>query len=278
MHEEEKHIEIREKLKNLPKIKASESFLNSLQRKINLLEAEKSSKSIHKKHIEKIEGGFFGKILGTQRNPWLIPAIGFTVVLFFIFTVVYINVKQNNLNITGDQTKEEKQLATDESKTLTPDSKKESTDVEKEELPGKEITEDLTVKERFNDESPTSTTRGLTERDTYQENLPKSVDKELKDGIKLDRIEQKLAETDKDAEENTGKESETPKIESQKVEKKVSKFEPEKKEEKNVVTEKTSDDRKKSKKDEEKFGKSVKGLNEIDKSDLERIQEEIENK
>ena len=124
MHEEEKHIEIRDKLKNLPKIKASENFLNSLQGKINLLDAEKSGKSIHKKHVENIEKGFFGKLLGSQRNPWLIPTIGFTVVLFFIFTVVYINVKQNNLNITGEQTKEEKQFATEESKTPTPESKK----------------------------------------------------------------------------------------------------------------------------------------------------------
>ena len=277
MHEEEKHIEIREKLKNLPKIKASESFLNSLQRKINLLEAEKSSKSIHKKHIENIEGGFFGKILGSQRNPWLIPALGFTVVVFFIFTVVYINVKQNNLNITGEQTKEEKQLATDESKTPTPESKKESTDTEKKELPGKEIAEDFSVKEEYDDNSPVTTKRGLTERDGYREVLPKSVDKESKEGVVLDKMEQKFAEPNKDAEETTGKESETLKTETQRVEKKVSKFESEK-EESNVVSEKKSDDKRKGKKDEKEIEQSVKGLNEIDKSDLERIQEEIENK
>lgn len=277
MHEEEKHIEIREKLKNLPKIKASESFLNSLQRKINLLEAEKSGKSIHKKHIEKIEGGFFGRILGSQKNPWLIPAIGFTVVLFFVFTVVYINVKQNNLNITGEQTKEEKQLASDESKTPTPESKKESTDTEKEILPGKEITEDFSVKEGYDDNSPVITKRGLTERDGYREELPKSIDEKFKNGVVLDKMEQRFAEPDKDEEETTGNESETLKTETQRVEKKVSKFEPEK-EKKNVVSEEKTDDKRKGKKDEKEIEQSVKGLNEIDKSDLERIQEEIENK
>ena len=276
MHEEEKHIEIREKLKNLPKIKAGENFLNSLQRKINLLEAEKSSKSIHKKHIENIERGFFGKILGSQRNPWLIPVIGFTVVLFFIFTVVYINVKQNNLNITGEQTKEEKQLATDESKTLTPENKKESTDAERKELPGKEITEDFSVKRGFDDKAPSLTKRGLTERDAYREKPPKSIDEEFKEGVVLDRIEQKFAEPVKEAEENTGKEYEKPKTETPRVEKKVSKFEPEK-EERNVVSEKILDDKKKNKKDEKDIEQSIKGLNEINKSDLQRIQEEIEN-
>ncbi|MFC2093500.1 hypothetical protein ACFLSV_06325, partial [Bacteroidota bacterium] len=236
-----------------------------------------SSKSIHKKHIEKIEGGFFGKILGNRRNPWLIPAIGFTVVLFFIFTVVYINVKQNNLNITGEQTKEEKQLTTDESKTQTPGSKKESTDAEKEKLPGKEITEDFSVKGGYEDQSPISTKRGLTEHDAFREELPKSVEEESKEGVLLDKMEQKFAEPDKDVEETTGNESETLKTETQRVEKKVSKFEPEK-EKKNVVSEEKTDDKRKSKKDEKEIEQSVKGLNEIDKSDLERIQEEIENK
>ena len=277
MHEEEKHIEIRDKLKNLPKIKASENFLNSLQRKINILDAEKSGKSIHKKHIENIERGFFGKIFGNKRNPWLIPAIGFTVVLFFVFTVVYINVKQNNLNITGEQTKEEKQLATDESKTPTPENKKESTDIEKEELPGKEIAEDFSIKEGYEDKSPALTKRGLTERDAYLEESPKGVDEESKEGLVLDKMEQKFAEPDKDAEETTGKEHEKLKTETQRVEKKVSKFESEKGE-KNVVSEEKADDMKKSKKDNKELEQSVKGLNEIDKSDLERIQEEIENK
>ena len=278
MHEEEKHIEIRDKLKNLPKIKASENFLNSLQKKINLLDAEKSGKSIHKKYIENIERGFFGKIFGSQRNPWLIPALGFTVVLFFIFTVVYINVNNNNLNITGEQTKDEKQLATDESKTPpTLENKKESTDAEKEELPGKEITEDFSIKGGYDDKSPSLTKRGLTERDAYIEEPPKSVDGEFEEGIILDKIEQKFAEPDEDAEETTGKEYEKLKTETQRVEKKVSKFEP-KNEEENVVSEEKADDMKKSKKDNKELEQSVKGLNEIDKSDLERIQEEIINK
>lgn len=277
MHEEEKHIEIRDKLKNLPKIKASENFLNSLQGKINLLDAEKSGKSIHKKHVENIEKGFFGKLLGSQRNPWLIPTIGFTVVLFFIFTVVYINVKQNNLNITGEQTKEEKQFATEESKTPTPESKKESTDAEKEELPGKEIAKDFSIKGGYDYKSPSLTKRGLTERDTYLEEPPKSVDGEFEEGVILDKIEQKFAEPDKDAEETTGKEYEKLKTETQRVEKKVSKFEP-KNEEENVVSKEKADDMKKGKKDDKELEQSIKGLNEIDKSDLERIQEEIINK
>jgi hypothetical protein len=281
LHEEEKHIDIREKLRRLPKVKANENFLNSLQSKINLLESEKSSKSLHKKHVENIEKGFFGKIFGTQKNPWLIPALGFTVVLFFIFTVVYINVKQNKFSITEEQTKDDKSLITEDKRTEESQNK-ESTDVQKEEEPGREIAEDFSVREGYDEKSPTMTKRGFNERDGYREDLPKGVDDDgIEDGLKIEKQDIYFAEPEKDTDETTGKEMEKKDvIETQKIEKGVRKVSPlikEENEEVDKVTDK-KDMKKKSNKSEKDIEDAMKGLNKIDKSDLERIQEEILNK
>jgi hypothetical protein len=96
--EEDKFLEIRDKLKSLPQVKASDDFVNALQRKINLIEAEHSA-SLHKKNVEKIEEGFFSRLFGPARNPWLIPASGFAVVLVLVFAWVFI-ISKNNGTLT----------------------------------------------------------------------------------------------------------------------------------------------------------------------------------
>ncbi|MBC8490564.1 MAG: hypothetical protein H8D45_31500 [Bacteroidetes bacterium] len=278
MHKDEKHIDIKKKLKNLPKVQASDDFVNSLQRKINLVEAEKSSSSIHKKYVDNIEKGFFAKILGSRKNPWLIPALGFTVVLFFIFTVVYINVKQNNLDVSEDQTKEDESaitLKTDEVET----SKESIEDVETGDIEssGKEIAEDISTEGIDDLRAPEVSVRGYTESDELRKETKTSDKDEFTEGLIIEKQETYFEKTEDKLEEETGVEKEDPKtLETQKVEKKVDAMVRSKEEENKKVG-----DRKEKKveadKEKEEIERPIKGLNEIDQSDLERLREEVIN-
>lgn len=91
MHEEEEHIDIREKLLKLPKVKAGDDFMNALQRKINLADAEENQKKIPAE-IEK--ESFWVKLFGKKRNPWLIPSLSLTIVAIFVISVYVLNTKK----------------------------------------------------------------------------------------------------------------------------------------------------------------------------------------
>ncbi|HRE40754.1 MAG TPA: hypothetical protein PLG90_05430 [Ignavibacteria bacterium] len=100
-HEEEKYLEIREKLRNLPKVTASDNFVTRLQHSINTLDAELVSTTIHNQNVEKIEKGFFSRFFGENRNPWLVPSLGFTVLIFLILIAVYsYNISSTNETAT----------------------------------------------------------------------------------------------------------------------------------------------------------------------------------
>lgn len=90
-NEDEKYLHIREKLRSLPQVKASDNFMVSLQHKINLIDAESHnlSSKIHKETHERINQGAFAKFFGFQQRPWLIPSLSFTVVIFLVLTIVY---------------------------------------------------------------------------------------------------------------------------------------------------------------------------------------------
>lgn len=72
---------------NLPKVKAGDDFLNSLQSKINLAEAEPIQKKIS--DTEKIS--VWSKLFGKNRNPWLIPSLSLTIVAIFIVSIYVLN-------------------------------------------------------------------------------------------------------------------------------------------------------------------------------------------
>lgn len=90
-NEDEKYLHIREKLRSLPQVKASDNFMMSLQYKINLIDAESHnlSSTIHKETHERINRGVFARFFGVQQRPWLIPSLSFTVVIFLVLTIVY---------------------------------------------------------------------------------------------------------------------------------------------------------------------------------------------
>jgi len=89
MNEEEKYKEIRDKLKKLPKIKASENFNIKLKQKINLAESKITGKELHKELTKKREDNLINKILGSTTRPWLIPAMSMIVIIFVILIFVY---------------------------------------------------------------------------------------------------------------------------------------------------------------------------------------------
>lgn len=143
MTDNEKHLDIREKLQSLPSVKASDDFIMKLQKRINLAEAQPSTQ-IHKQHQHKLEEGFFARLFG-GRNSWIVPAVGVTAVVFLVFIWVFV-VNQNNIT-TSDNTQNETITQSQDQKLDNEDQPLSSTDEEnnigetlKTQLPGTEIT------------------------------------------------------------------------------------------------------------------------------------------
>ena len=170
MSEKEKYLDIREKLKSLPRVEASDDFVNQLQAKINIIEAEKQSNSIHKENIEKLEGGFFAKLFGQSTNPWLVPAFGVTAVIALVFVWVFVisnNNTSEDMTSSGEKTGEQ---ITGNSKGDRKDnivSKEEKTETGgEEEIPGENIANDLDIgRNESGLSSRLSTSDSRTERD-----------------------------------------------------------------------------------------------------------------
>ena len=87
MQEEEQHIDIREKLLNLPKVKAGDDFVNLLQRKINLADGGLNQKKI----TDEVKESIWVKLFGKKRNPWLIPSLSLTILAVFVVSVYVLN-------------------------------------------------------------------------------------------------------------------------------------------------------------------------------------------
>lgn len=97
MDSEEKYTDIREKLRSLEQVKAGDDFIHKLNHKIVELEAGKRTE--HSKKFNKDRGGFLRNLFANRQNPWLIPAAGFTILIFFVLYITYLN-KNASLNNT----------------------------------------------------------------------------------------------------------------------------------------------------------------------------------
>ncbi len=95
MDSEEKYLDIREKLKNLEPVKAGDDFVYRLHHKIVELEAGKRKE--HLKKFDSVRGGFLRNLFANRQYPWLIPAAGFLVLIFFVFYITYLS-KNSSLN------------------------------------------------------------------------------------------------------------------------------------------------------------------------------------
>ncbi len=75
-----------------------------LHSRIVEFEAEKRTK--HSKKFDEGRGGFLRNLFGERQYPWLIPAVGFTVLIFFVFYITYHNktsVDNNKEPVTTNQ-------------------------------------------------------------------------------------------------------------------------------------------------------------------------------
>jgi len=291
LNHDEEHIDIREKLLKLPKIKAGENFHNSLLTKINLLEAE-SLKNV-KPLIEAPNEGFFLKLFGSLKRPWLAVSYGFGVIIIVVFFAFYIVTRNSDTTskqspvITTENTDTKTQTGSDpEGKNLA-DSKKEET---KKELPGKELKTDYGNLNELRNPSPTTKRydeRGdvtANEKIITKENIlvpsPKS---DIKPAESISGLvtKDKLSKTDdkeKKAidEKKVDKNTETIKVESSKDQSG--------KEQKNIgqlpsVKDKNDKETSKGGNDDSRKSESnkrnIKGINEIDKSTLEKLRDNV---
>jgi hypothetical protein len=85
--EQEQHNEIRELLRKLDNVKASDDFEKKLNFKI--IEEEHRRRE---EHVHRYGGGildFFQQLLSGKSYPWLVPATGFVALLFVVLYFVY---------------------------------------------------------------------------------------------------------------------------------------------------------------------------------------------
>ncbi len=171
MDKEEKHTDIREKLRNLEQVKAGENFVHNLNSRIVEIESEK--RKVHEKKFDESRGGFLRNLFGNMQYPWLVPAAGFTILIFFIFYVTYLskNASENindPLSRNKQETAEQKNIQSD--KNLSADKEiprvtdSGNTNSEKEKLKGSDIAGDMKTEIKDNQPSPVTSYKTESER------------------------------------------------------------------------------------------------------------------
>ncbi len=114
MTEQEKHNEIRELLRRLDNVRASDDFEKKLSLRIVEEEHRRRDEHVHRYGSGILD--FFHQLLSGKSNTWLVPATGFVVLLFFVFYMVY-----NSRFSTENMTKNEvSQMNTDSAITNMP--------------------------------------------------------------------------------------------------------------------------------------------------------------
>lgn len=156
MNREDEHIDIRNKLLKLPKVKAGADFDNELLRRINLIETEKAPVKERK--------GFFPALFGRKSMAWTVPAMGLTVVAIIVFGWYYIYNGQGLLNDKKDNTIVTQQTGE------TPAPPPTSTTKKDENIAGREITNDMETGRDSRIEKKTEMKTGVNE--TYFESSP----------------------------------------------------------------------------------------------------------
>ena len=274
MTEKEKHLDIREKLRNLPSVQASDDFVLKLQRRINMADAQPSSQ-IHKQHQEKLEGGFLAKLFGPGRNSWMVPAMGVTAVVFLVFIWVFV-INQNNVTTSNEDTQNQTMTSNDsETKTGGDDNslleqKTTLGETLKTELPGREITEsfgyvgeDRRELSRGDMEGGTTDELSREETPTVKEPAPVKMVEEKPRGneIKEEKTTDGLLKTDDKVKTATmpGKTDKTGNKKESNNEKKAS------------DTEKDTNVSSKEKEARNRVARNI-----IDQTDLENLQEKVE--
>lgn len=253
----EENIEIRKRLLNLPKVTANENFLNSLQNKIKTLELEEELASAKK--VPAV--GFFNKLFGTGRKPWLVPAFGLSAVVIIVFSVVLISNKDNTPVKNDKVTTMSQEVAP-----VQPNSSNTPETLKKNELPGKEITEDIASLDQT---SGKYTDQGSKTR--LKTGTTKTSDKEAEMKISLppSTVNQEVVDSRKESAKIKATDEEKSEI-------KVAESDKKEGNDRLAKSEKSKKDDKKDDNDLKGVVKSIQGSTEIDKTVLQNLKDKIE--
>jgi hypothetical protein len=181
-------MEIRDKLKNLPKIKASDKFENMLMQKINLAEAEIRMISEKQNLAPEKKNSFFKYFFFKKSTYWIIPALGSVAIVLIMFIIFnpYRNsdITQNSPviqtlsdNVPGNIKSDEQKLKGDTQSEERVSPEKEKSDLDLKSIESKEsqntekekvyLNQDITIPANI---SPKSELRkaDATEKDYYK--------------------------------------------------------------------------------------------------------------
>lgn len=170
MDKEEKYTDIRDKLRNLEQVKAGENFVHNLNSRI--VDIESAKRKVHEKKYDETKGGFLRNLLGNMQYPWLVPAAGFTILIFFIFYITYLSKNASesiNDPLSGNKQEITEQKNIPSERSLSAENENPSvtdtdkTRTEKENHPGKDIAGDM--KTEISDNQPAPTANNKTESD-----------------------------------------------------------------------------------------------------------------
>lgn len=106
MNDEEKNKEISDLLRNLPRVKAQEDFMQRLEMKIAEYESGKNASANRSADRE----SFLNRIFGKMKNPWLVPAAGIAVAAVFVFYISNFNKNEISNENSPVKTEEEKNI------------------------------------------------------------------------------------------------------------------------------------------------------------------------
>ncbi len=198
MDKEEKYTDIRDKLRNLETVKAGDNFVHNLNSRIIEIEAEK--RKVHEKKYDEGRGGFLKNLFGNMQYPWLVPAAGFTVLIFFVFYVTFLskNASENIPQVSSDKKQELSEQKNIPSENNGSQDKEPNTENESgktlngnDKLSGKDIAGDMRSDNKNYKQSSVDNNFHNTDKDdnrNYRQEL-KAVTPELSDGMTSETTE-----------------------------------------------------------------------------------------
>jgi hypothetical protein len=270
--EQEQHNEIRELLRKLDNVKASDDFEKKLNFKI--IEEEHRRRE---EHVHRYGGGiidFFQQLLSGKSYPWLVPATGFVALLFVVLYFVY-NSRINTDQITANDSAVNRQEQTSQNAPPLDLAQNETSETQKDQSKEKSVPEFTT--EGSTDSKPgTGRVENVPQNraDNVKTNEPQLESKETKEPVKNDisnateelRVEEKQMQKAPEATE-TGVQPSSAENNADGMMKSESK----------TFTAPTIDETKKDKTDSAKSSLSKK-LEKLNKKWLEEIEEKINDK
>ena len=152
MKTEEEHIEVREKLLKLPRVNAREGFENNLLRRINLLDTDTVKSPATK-------SSFWLSLFGKKSLAWTIPATSLAIIAIVFVGVYFAFYNSKDLQKTSTDKSSPNQQSSVESLKINPL----TSESVKNEIPGKDIANDLEINNAPKVERKSDIDKGLNE-------------------------------------------------------------------------------------------------------------------